>query len=230
MRYQVLCSDYDGTLATAGKIAPHVVAALDRLRDSGRQLVMVTGRELGDLKTVCPYLNRFSYVVAENGAVLYHPHSNTVELLAAAPPKSLVTELTKRGITPLYVGQVILATLQPHLAAVEEIIKNAALNMAVILNKEAVMILPKDTDKASGVERALAKLSLSTDVALGIGDAENDLPLLNVCHSGIAVQNALPLLKVHADLVTAHSAGEGVVELIEMLLRNEAAVPGKKPS
>jgi hydroxymethylpyrimidine pyrophosphatase-like HAD family hydrolase len=230
MHYQVLCSDYDGTLATAGKIAPHVVTALDKLRNSGRQLVMVTGRELNDLKTVCPYLNRFSYVVAENGAVLYHPNSDTVELLAAAPPKSLITEFTRRGVTPLYVGQVILATLQPHAVTVQEVIRDAALHMTVILNKEAVMILPKGTDKASGVKQALAKLSLSVNAAIGIGDAENDLPLLNVCRCGVAVQNALPLLKAQADWVTEHSAGEGVVELIEILLRNEAAVPGKQAS
>jgi len=101
MRYLALCCDYDGTLATRGKLPPETLAALERLIASGRRLVMVTGRELDDLQSVCPRLDLFEYVVAENGALLYHPATRTEKALADPPPKDFVATLRKRGVSPV---------------------------------------------------------------------------------------------------------------------------------
>ena len=49
MRYLALAADYDGTLAHHGKVSDSTVAALLRLKESGRKLLMVSGRELPDL-------------------------------------------------------------------------------------------------------------------------------------------------------------------------------------
>ena len=73
MRFRVLAADYDGTLAHHGRTSPSTVTALRRLKDSGRKLVLVTGRQLDDLQQVFPEIDLFNRVVAENGAVLYHP-------------------------------------------------------------------------------------------------------------------------------------------------------------
>ena len=90
MRYQALCCDYDGTLATAGRVLPETARALERLIASGRRLVLVTGRELDDLRRICPPLDLFEYVVAENGALLYHPATGAETLLAERPPESFL--------------------------------------------------------------------------------------------------------------------------------------------
>lgn len=71
MRYHVLATDYDGTLAQDGGVPPQAVEALERFRHSGRRLVLVTGRELGDLGRAFARLDLFDRVVAENGAILY---------------------------------------------------------------------------------------------------------------------------------------------------------------
>ena len=70
MRYHVLGTDYDGTLATHGVVDDPTIAALERLLASGRRLVMVTGRELPELMEIFPRLDLFELVVAENGALL----------------------------------------------------------------------------------------------------------------------------------------------------------------
>jgi hypothetical protein len=59
MKCLVLACDYDGTLAHDGVLDQATAAALGRLRDSGRRLLMVTGRELPDLQSVCKVLDRF---------------------------------------------------------------------------------------------------------------------------------------------------------------------------
>jgi len=54
MYFMALASDYDGTLAEDGRVAPATLEALDLLRQSGRKLILVTGRELPDLQEVFP--------------------------------------------------------------------------------------------------------------------------------------------------------------------------------
>ncbi len=75
MRYLVLACDFDGTLASDGKVRVETLAALQRLRDSGRKLILATGRELKDLLDIFPAIDLFDRVVAENGGVLYRPAS-----------------------------------------------------------------------------------------------------------------------------------------------------------
>ncbi|MBW9139960.1 HAD hydrolase family protein, partial [Rhizobium pusense] len=71
MRFFALATDYDNTLASDGRVADATWDALERLRASGRQAILVSGREMDDLLEICPRLDLFSRVVAENGGVLY---------------------------------------------------------------------------------------------------------------------------------------------------------------
>ena len=223
MRYLALCTDYDGTLATDGRVLPATERALERLLASGRRLVLVTGREIDDLQKVCARLDLFEYVVAENGALLYKPSTGQEIPLAAPPPEAFVSLLRQRGVGPVSVGRVIVATWEPHESTVLATIRDLGLELQVIFNKGAVMILPAGVNKATGLASALEKMGLSPHNAVGIGDAENDHALLALCECSAAVANALPTLKSSADIVTAGDHGAGVVELIEELLRDDLA-------
>jgi len=223
MRYLTLCTDYDGTLATEGTVFPETAAAVEQLIASGRTVVLVTGRELDELKTVCPYLHLFAYVVAENGALLYDPKTDKETLLAERPPDSFVAALRARGVERISVGRAIVATWEPWETVVLETIKDQGLELQVIFNKGAVMILPAGVNKASGLLAALKKLGLSTHNAVGIGDAENDHALLASCECGVATANALPTLKEAADFVTTGERGAGVTELIQGMLKDDLA-------
>ena len=223
MRYLALCTDYDGTLATDGRVLPDTLSALERLLASGRRLVLVTGRELDELQAVCPRLDLFEYVVAENGALLYKPSTGEETPLAARPPDSFVSTLLQRGVGPISVGRVIVATWEPHETTVLSTIRDLGLELQVIFNKGAVMILPAGVNKATGLSHALEKMELSPHNAVAIGDAENDHALLASCECSAAVSNALPTLKNAADIVTTADHGAGVVELIEEMLRDDLA-------
>jgi hypothetical protein len=143
--------------------------------------------------------------------------------LAQRPPDSFVAALRQRGVGPVSVGRVIVATWEPHETTVLETIRDLGLELQVIFNKGAVMILPAGVSKATGLASALEKMELSPHNAVGIGDAENDHALLALCECSAAVANALPTLKSAADIVTAGDHGAGVVELIEELLRDDLA-------
>lgn len=221
MRYLALCCDYDGTIAHHGRVDEPTLAALERLRESGRKLVMVTGRELDDLQTVFPRLDLFARIVAENGALIYRPESREERLLDEAPPQSFVDKLIERGVGPISVGRVIVATWEPHENTVLETIRDCGLELQVIFNKGAVMVLPAGVNKATGLRAALAELNLSPHNAVGVGDAENDHAFLNICECAVAVANALPAVKERADIVTFADHGAGVVQLIDEMLADD---------
>jgi HAD superfamily hydrolase (TIGR01484 family) len=220
MRYHVLASDYDGTLADDGTVNVQTVRALSRLRASGRLLVLVTGRELADLRQVFSELTLFEYVVTENGATLYQPVTQVEETLAPPPPEPFVELLKERGV-PLSVGRTIVATVQPYENVVLQTIRDLGLELQVVFNKGAVMVLPSAVNKATGLMTALSRLMIPASQVVAIGDGENDHSLLAAVGLGIAVQNAVPLLKEAAAFVTEQPASRGVIEVIDRLLANE---------
>src|SRR4051812_43499886 len=92
---RALATDYDGTIATHGTVDEATLHALRRFRESGRLLIMVTGRRMEDLRAVFPQVNGFDLVVAENGALLHWPHDGREELLTEKPSAEFVAYLMK---------------------------------------------------------------------------------------------------------------------------------------
>lgn len=222
MRYHLLATDYDGTLAEHGAVADATVEALERLRATGRRTVLVTGRILADLARVFPRLDLFDRVVAENGAVLADPARRTERVLCAAPPEALVRLLAGRGV-PIDQGQVILATREPNHLPVIEAIRELGLELTVIFNKGAVMVLPQGVNKASGLAAALAELEMTAHEVVAAGDAENDHVLLGAAECGVAVSNSVPALLEAADLRTVGARGAGIRELAARLEADDLA-------
>jgi HAD superfamily hydrolase (TIGR01484 family) len=221
MRYLALATDYDGTLASQGKVASETVEALRRLAATGRKLILVTGRRIDDLIRVFPEVAIFDRVVAENGPLIYRPHSGETRVLSQPPPAAFVEELRRRGVQPLTAGQVFVATEQPNERVVLDVIGELGLDLQVILNKGSVMVLPASVDKATGLSAALEELALSPRDVVGIGDAENDEAFLAMCGRGVAVANALESLKARADQLTRGENGAGAREVIESLISED---------
>jgi phosphoglycolate phosphatase (TIGR01487 family) len=229
MRFLAFATDYDGTLAEHGRVAPDVVEALRKVRASGRKLILVTGRELPDLLAVFPDISLFEKVVAENGALLYTPATRETKPLGEKPPSAFIRALGDAGVKPLSVGRVIIATWQPHEKTVLEIIKKMGLELTVSFNKGAVMVLPSGVNKGTGLKSALDELGLSSHNVLGVGDGENDHAFLKSCEYAVAVSNALPMLKQQADWVLNKEDGKGVIELLHQLLKDDLGTPAPQP-
>jgi HAD superfamily hydrolase (TIGR01484 family) len=223
MRYLALVTDYDGTLATDGRVPERVSEALSRLRNSGRRAILVTGRRLDDLRSVCPALDQFDFVVLENGAVLFDPRTGEETLLAKPPPAAFVQRLRELGATPVVAGKVVIDTQLPHQAAVLRAIQETGLELHIVFNRNAVMVLPTGVNKATGMDHALRRLGLSAHEVVGVGDAANDHSFLERSECAVAVANAEPAVRAVVDLVTRLPAGDGVVELIDEILTDDLA-------
>ncbi len=220
MRYFVLATDYDGTLAEHSQVSEKTLSGLKRLRESGRKLILVTGRHLDDICNIFSQIDWFDCIVAENGAVLYFPATKEEQLLGDRPPEIFIEALQKRNVD-IGVGRVIVSTWEPNETVVLEVIRDLGLELQVVFNKGAVMVLPSGINKASGLLAALTQMNLSPHNVVAIGDAENDHAFLNLCEISVAVENALPMLKEKADWITQKDHGDGVIEVIDQMIAND---------
>ena len=216
-----LATDFEGRWRNDGRVNRATIEALERLKKSGRKLVMVTGRELEDLFSTFSEWDRFDCIVAENGALVYDPATRRETKIAEPPPATFVEKLRERGVERISTGRVIVATWEPHSEAVLAAIHRHGLELQVIFNKGAVMVLPTGVNKASGLKAALRDLKLSPHNVVGVGDAENDHSFLHLCELSAAVANALPALKAAATFTTTADHGAGVAEIVEALLEND---------
>lgn len=221
MRYLALATDFDGVVASEGRPSGEALAAIKRLRSSGRKAILVTGRRLPCLLASCPDLTMFDYVVAENGAVVHHPRTDETVLLAEPLSEEFVRRLDELQVRPLEVGSVIVATWIPHQAAVLQAIQELGVEYHIIFNRSAVMILPAGVNKATGIEYVLRKMGLSRHEVVGVGDSENDHSFMKRCECSATVANAVPSILRAAAIVAKGANGAGLAELIDELVADD---------
>src|SRR3989442_13351209 len=140
--------------------------------------------------------------------------------MAEPPREGFAAGLRRRGV-PITTGRVIVATRVPHEKAVLEEIKRQGLELQVIFNKGAVMVLPSGVNKGTGLKAALTELGLSPHNTVAVGDAENDHVFLTEAELGAAVGNALPTLRQRPDLGLRGAAHRGAEELIDQVLADD---------
>jgi hydroxymethylpyrimidine pyrophosphatase-like HAD family hydrolase len=211
--FAAIACDYDGTLATHDRIGPDVVAALQTVHDHGVRLILVTGRTFFELTRVCEHLDLFDVVVAENGGVLFVPGEQAIRDLAPPPPPRLLAELDRRAIV-YQVGRTIVDTFRRDEAGIRDAMATAQVRLTPAPNRAALMLLAPGVSKGSGVQHAIRRLGLSFHDVLGIGDAENDLDLFEVCGWSACPGNALPDVQARVDWVLPGTSGEAVARAL----------------
>lgn len=81
-------------------------------------------------------------------------------------------------------------------------------------------VMAKGLSKSSGIRAILDYLHADVSTTVGVGDGENDLDMIDFCHTGIAMGNACEILKQHADYVAADINNGGLADAIEFALGN----------
>lgn len=71
--------------------------------------------------------------------------------------------------------------------------------------------------KAVGMDRILAHLGITPDEIIAFGDGGNDIEMLEYAGIGVAMGNAEPSVKQHADYVTTDVDHEGIQHALEQL-------------
>ena len=76
-------------------------------------------------------------------------------------------------------------------------------------------VLNKEASKGAAVANLAQHLGIDQDEIMAIGDNENDLSMIEYAGFGVAMGNAVPLVKEAANVVTKTNEEHGVAEAIK---------------
>lgn len=82
-------------------------------------------------------------------------------------------------------------------------------------------VLPKDVDKGHAMRIVGDMLGLDKSQIMGIGDQENDLSLVQQAGFGVAMGNAIDIVKDSADYITKTNDESGVAYAIRKFALNK---------
>jgi len=221
---RVFVVDFDGTGAQGTALAPELAVELRGARARGYAAILATGRLLEDLHHLGVDLGIFDAVVAENGAVLWLPGQDRLLREADPPPPAFLERLRAAGL-PFHVGSVLVGTWQEWAGEALELVRESGLDLQLVFNRGAVMLLPSGVTKETGVRRALLELGLSPRNAIAFGDAENDLPLLRAVELGVAARNSVSSVIEAADERLSGPGPEGVARFVRRVVECGGIAP-----
>lgn len=90
-----------------------------------------------------------------------------------------------------------------------------------ISNDEYLEFCPKDVNKGMGVQYMAEFLNIPIENTVAVGDARNDISMIQRANVGVAVKNGMQELKQVADYITEHDYRHGAVaEVIEKFILN----------
>jgi hydroxymethylpyrimidine pyrophosphatase-like HAD family hydrolase len=225
MKFNVLAVDYDGTIAESGKANHAVLEAIAEARERGITVVLVTGRIVNDLRRVFDRLDLFDAVVAENGAVLAFPNGRTM-VLGRSPSPALLAELRRLNVDFAF-GDCILEADVSSSPTILELVRKLELPLALIFNRDRVIVIPHGINKATGLREALNTLRLSLHNCIAMGDAENDYQLLDACEIGIAMSWGSRILREVADEMLPGRGPGAVADYIRRVIKSTKLPPNR---
>jgi hydroxymethylpyrimidine pyrophosphatase-like HAD family hydrolase len=221
VKFVVLVLAYDGTIAIDGVVDRSVREAIAVARDAGIVVLLATARTLSDLRRELGGLRYFDAVVAENGAVLTFPGAGHSRVLAPPPDDGFVEALRRHRID-VTMGQCLVEAPPAAAQEVLAIIRQRRLSLVPVFDGDRLLVLPDGISKATGLRQAFDDLRVSAHNAIAIGDAENDVRMLELCERGVAVSWGSDSLKAAADDVIDGTGPEAVAAYIERLVSSPA--------
>jgi hydroxymethylpyrimidine pyrophosphatase-like HAD family hydrolase len=216
-RIGVLVFDYDGTLTLEdGQLPPVSQPVLKEVYEKKLALLgIVSGREISFLKQVNnSFGHLFSFLVAENGAVLYFSDSDELAIVGREWSQR-ARLLFSEADFPIQFWEIIGSSRRENSYKITKLLKISGMEAKLVPNKNSVMVVPPNVDKGTGVASAVAHFGETSEILLTcFGDGENDVALFGPADIRVAVSNAVPQLKRIADVVTEKEGGYGVEEYL----------------
>ncbi len=272
MSIKILFSDLDGTLVEhGGDITIDTLDAVQKLKESHIDLILVSGRHPDMMKSIHHHLNLKTPVIGCNGGIIKDLLANDIMYSKELSYKiieetiSIARELSVDWVVyeknqifyekmppPSYKLPYINHQLPVHLRsnfvhvkALEQMFQKEYVFLKTLLLFDEKMemfekgkqilkglenvellrsatsyldVMPKGISKGSAVKMYLEKLNIDRTEVAAIGDAENDLDMLEFSGLGIAMGNGVESVKRVAKYITSESPNgfcDGVEYLID---------------
>jgi Cof subfamily protein (haloacid dehalogenase superfamily) len=108
-----------------------------------------------------------------------------------------------------------------YLKEVETKLKAERTDLSVARSKPFFLeVMPHGIDKAASIDLLATKLGIKQSEVIAVGNAGNDLTMVQYAGLGIWVDNVSDDLRHHADYIVASNENDGVAEVIEKFILN----------
>ena len=164
----------------------------------------------GMLQRLAPYLEQSGELIRFEGL------NGVVRMSADAPDVPGYARCVGDAVTQLQHYSAYKILMSTSLAS--RIARDTELGPLLCFNElelEVTEISPRECTKREGIQTVLDALGPHHGTVYGIGDASNDISLMNAVDVGIAMGNAPDFLKKRADYITDSVDDDGVVKALE---------------
>ena len=179
--------------------------------------VELEGHVIRDLAMTPGMLQRLAPILEQSDEVIrFEGLNGVVRMSADAPDAPGYARTVGDAITQLQHYSAYKILMSTSLANC--IAQNQALESLLCFNElelEVTEISPRECTKREGIQSVLDALDPNHGTVYGIGDASNDISLMNAVDVGIAMGNAPDYLKKRADYITDSVDKDGVVKALE---------------
>lgn len=179
--------------------------------------VELEGHVIRDLAMTPSMLQRLAPILEQSGEVIrFEGLNGVVRMSADAPNAPGYARTVGDAITQLQHYSAYKILMSTSLANC--IAQNQALESLLCFNElelEVTEISPRECTKREGIQSVLDALDPNHGTVYGIGDASNDISLMNAVDVGIAMGNAPDYLKKRADYITDSVDHDGVIKALE---------------
>ncbi len=101
-------------------------------------------------------------------------------------------------------------------------LKEEKKNLSVAISKPFFLeVMPKGIDKAASIKRLASKLGIQQEEIIAVGNAGNDLTMVEFAGLGVWVDNVTPELRDKADVIVASNNEDGVAEVVDRFILNQ---------
>ncbi len=106
-----------------------------------------------------------------------------------------------------------------YLKKIEKDLKNEMPHLSVALSKPFFLeVVPNGIDKAASLKILAEKLNIHQSEIIAVGNAGNDLSMVEYAGLGVWVDNVTPELRDRADVIVASNNNHGVAEVVRRFI------------
>ncbi|MEM4046586.1 MAG: phosphoglycolate phosphatase [Metallosphaera sp.] len=220
---RLLLTDLDGTITIdrgSYILDLNAIESLRRAEKSGIKVAIVSGNSYPVLRGLQNYLGFSGGIVAENGCLVFY-QGVTIRTCEVVP-RSLVSEFAKTfNLKESWQNEFRKSDFGYTPAIITDEMIEWANQRGLMISSSgyALHLSGKPGGKGVGVRKLLDIMNLNENQVAAIGDSKTDVDMFKYAAIKAAVSNADQDLIKSANVVLKLKSGNGITELVNMLLR-----------
>ena len=218
--------DIDGTMTFRDRrLDLKAVEAVRRAEAAGVQVILATGNVLPFAEAAAILFGTSGPIIAEDGGVVLDRKTKREHVLGDRIQADRGAQLLREELGPLrytrssslrLTGLTLERTIKAERAM--EVFRRAGLDLVALDSGFAIHIKDPSVNKGNALRFVASLLGVSLAEIAAMGDAPNDVEMLEVAGLSFAPANACETAKKVSTHVTAGSYGDGVAEAVDKIL------------